>query len=299
MRVLNDADVAEVPAAEVVSAARNALLKLGNAELIAPPRIQTNVGAIQYVFTVGGVVNGCSGFRVYRAGEPAGDQLVVVWNASGILAGLVIGDELGARRTGALGAVAADVLARPDANMVAVVGTGHQAWTQLWALQAVRKLKRVFVYSPSRQHREDFAARVHRDLRGIEEVLPTLDAGAAVREADIVILATRSTTPVIAAEDVRPGTHVTTIGPKTVDGHETPLELVEAAAVVACDSPAQAVAYGRPFFTGSAQLISLADVLLGKHHGRQHNEDITLYCSAGLAGSEVVIAERMLVDSRP
>ncbi len=164
MRVLNDDDVRAAPASMVVAAAREALLQAARGELDAPPRVRTELGSLDYVFTAGALADGSSGFRAYRAGQPAGDQLVAVWDADGALTGLVVGEELGARRTGALGAVAGDALARPDAHTVGLVGTGRQAWAQLWALAAVRDLRQVRVYSPSEQHREDFAARARSEL---------------------------------------------------------------------------------------------------------------------------------------
>lgn len=295
MKVVTDDDVRKVPATVMVGGAREALLQFGRAEMLAPPRARTELGSIDYVYTAGALADGTSGFRAYRAGQPAGDQIVAVWEPSGRLSGLVVGDELGARRTGAIGAVATDVLARPDADHVAVIGAGAQAWTQIWALASIRSLDKVSVHSRSRQHREDFAARVSAELGLNAEAVA--DPGAALRVADIIVLATRSTTPVIDMADVAPGTHVTTVGPKSQFGHEAPLGLVEASALITCDAPAQAAAYPEPFFTGSTPLVSLAEVLLGTAPGRQNTEDITLHCSVGLAGSEVLIARKILDSS--
>jgi len=292
MRVLTDNDVRGAPAAVVVDAAREALIQAGRGELTGPPRARIELGDVDYVYTAGALADGTSGFRVYRAGHPAGDQLVAVWAADGHLAGLVVGEELGVRRTGALGAVAADVLARPDATTVAVVGSGGQAWSQLWALTVVRDITQVRVFSPNTSHRQVFAARARAELHLAASAVD--DAASAVREADIIILATRSSTPVISAADVADGTHLTTVGPKFRSGHETPAELVAAAAIVTCDSPQQAAAYPEPFFTGSAPLVSLSDVLLGAILGRQHRCDITVHCSVGLAGSEVLLAHSLL-----
>lgn len=292
MQVLNDDDVRAAPASIAVAAAREALIQAGHGQLVAPPRIHSELGSLDYVFTAGALADGSSGFRAYRAGQPAGDQLVAVWDADGTLAGLVVGDELGARRTGALGAVAVDVLAQPDAHTIGLVGAGRQAWTQLWTVAAVRDLTQVRVYSPSEQHREAFAVRARAELGLVATA--TNDAAAAVHDAEIIVLATKSTEPVIDAADVMIGAHVTTVGPKFRDGHEAPLELLTAAAVLTCDSPEQAAAYPEPFFTGSSPLVSLADVLLGLAPGRRNRDDITMHCSVGLAGSEVLLAQRLL-----
>jgi ornithine cyclodeaminase/alanine dehydrogenase-like protein (mu-crystallin family) len=292
MRILTDRDVAQVSPAAAVDAAREALRQFGVGESAAPARVRSSLGDLGYVFTVGALADGTSGFRVYRTGQPAGDQVTVVWDPAGRIAGFVVGEELGARRTGALGGVAADLLARPDASRVAVIGAGVQAWTQLWALTGVRRLDLVRVFSPTAANRERFAARASSELGLTAEVAG--DPAAALRDADLVVLATRSTTPVIDARDVPAGAHVATVGPKLAGGHETPLELVAAAAVVACDSPQQATAYPEPFFTQPEALVSLSEVLLGRAPGRRSPEDITLYCSVGLAGSEVLLAQRLL-----
>jgi ornithine cyclodeaminase/alanine dehydrogenase-like protein (mu-crystallin family) len=290
VQVLTDEDVARLSAAEMVEAARAALLQFGAGSLTAPPRVRASLGPVDYVFTAGALADGTSGFRCYRAGQPSGDQLTAVWEPSGRLRGVVVGDELGARRTGALGAVAADVLARADATTVGLIGSGVQAWTQLWALTAVRDVRRVSVYSRDPYRRRAFAERAGREL-GLD-AYEADRPGAAV--GDITVLATRSTTPVLDAADVPPGTHVTTVGPKSAGGHEAPLELVARASVVTCDSPEQAAAYPAPFFMPPADLVSLAAVLCGDAHGRRSVHDITLHCSVGLAGSEVAIAQRLL-----
>jgi alanine dehydrogenase len=199
--------------------------------------------------------------------------------------------ELGAARTGALGAAAVEALARSDAEVVGVVGSGRQAWTQLWAATAVRRIAAVRVFSPTEAHREGFAERARAELR--LEVSAVAGPREAVDGADVVILATRSETPVIEAGWVDAGAHVNTVGPKAAGACETPPGLAEAAAVLVSDSPAQAAAYGAPFFTSRA-LTHLGAVIAGDAPGRGSESDITLYASTGLAGSEVVIARRLL-----
>jgi ornithine cyclodeaminase len=290
LRVATDEDVRSLPAAAAVQAIREVLAL--RADLLAPPRIRAELGEFDFVFTAGRLPGGASGFRVYRAGRPAGDQFTAVWAPDGRLRGIVVGDELGARRTGALGGLAADVLARPEAATVGVVGSGAQAWTQLWAINAIRDLRSLTVFSPNREHREAFALGAATQF-GLEARAAD-SAAEAVAGADIVVLATTSRSPVIEAGEVAPGTHVTSLGPKSADGHEVPLELVAQAAIVSCDSPAQAHAYPEPVFTGDRELVDLADLVRGSVPGREREDAITLYCSVGLAGTEVALAERVL-----
>jgi ornithine cyclodeaminase len=171
---------------------------------------------------------------------------------------LVCGDELGARPTGAIGAVAVDAAARPGAIRLGLVGAGTQAWTQLWAVRAVRPVTSVTVAARRPERAAAFAKRAADEL-GLT-VRAVTDVRDAVRDQDVVIVATYSVTPVFEADWIAPGTHVTTLGPKSVTRHEVPAALAGRADVILTDSPAQLVAYPEPF------------------------------CSVGLAGTEVAIA---------
>ena len=288
--VATDEDVRRVPAAAAVQTMREVLAL--RQELVAPPRVRAELGDFDFVYTAGQLPSGSSGFRAYRAGHPAGDQMTAVWAADGRLRGLVIGDQLGARRTGALGGVAVDLLARPEAATLAVVGTGVQAWTQLWAISAVRDLRSLTVFSPTAEHREAFALGAATQF-GLQ-ARATDSAAEAVAGADIVVLATTSRSAVIEADDIAPGTHVTSLGPKSVEAHEAPRELVTKASVVACDSPDQAHASPVPFFTGDTELVDLADLVKAGAPAQRREAEITLFCSVGLAGTEVALAERVL-----
>jgi alanine dehydrogenase len=292
VKVLLDADVrSRLDAAEAVRAARRALVDSYRGRLASPPRLRAELGEHGLVFTAGGYVDGPVGFRVYGLWPGDSDQAVLVWDGTGRLSGCVVGNELGARRTGALGGAAVDALARPDSATVGIVGSGVQAWTQIWAIAAVRTPSSVRIFSPTPENREAFARRAEAELGLSAAACDT--AQDAVADADIVVLATRSERPVIEAAWIRRGAHVTTVGPKLASAHETPTELADAAVLVVTDSPEQAAGYGEPFFT-SRPLTHLGAVLAGQAAGRVGDQDITLYCSTGLAGSEVVVAETLL-----
>ena len=292
MKVLFDSDVrTNLDAADAVRAARRALVDAYRGVLAAPPRLHADLGERGLMFTAGGYAEGPVGFRVYGLWPGDSDQAVLVWDGNGRLAGCVVGSEIGARRTGALGGAAVDALARANAATLGIVGSGVQAWTQLWAISAVRGLVEVRVFSPTHENREAFARRAEAEL-GLSAAACD-SAEEAVADSDLVVLATRSERPVIEAGWIRPGTHVNTVGPKLASAHETPPELAEAASAVVTDSPEQAAGYGKPFFTPRA-LTHLGGVLTGDSPDRTSDEDITLYCSTGLAGSEVVLAETLL-----
>lgn len=282
VRRLLDADTA-------VRAVRSAVLAHHEGTLSAPPRVRADVGPGHLVFTAGHLsAQHLFGFRAYDTFAGA-EQLVAVWGSEdGALRALVHGGELGARRTGAIGAVAADVLAPPGPVRVAVVGAGTQAWTQLWAIRAVRPVDEAVVVSRRPARAESFALRAAEELGVRARTAATVEE--AVRGREVVITATDSSVPVLRAEWIALGAHVATVGPKTTARHEVPAELADRAALIVTDSPAQAHAYPEPHVFGTRPMSGLGAVLAGEAPGRTTPDQVTVFCSVGLAGTEVAVA---------
>src|SRR5260370_1445785 len=143
--VLHDGDVlAWMTAADAVRWAGEAVDAHHRGELVAPPRIHADFGDGRLVFTTGRLRGSWFGYRSYDTfpADPGAQVVVVHDETSGQVRAVAVGNELGPRRTGAIGAVAADALAPPGAGIAAVIGAGTQAYTQLWALAAVRELAR-------------------------------------------------------------------------------------------------------------------------------------------------------------
>ena len=298
MLILDDADVRRLlDPAMAIAAVRGSLIAHHAGVLTAPPRLRASLGDGDLMFTVGRLAGTGYGFRVYGTmPSDHDDQITVVYDdATGRIDGAITGDFLGAARTGAIGAVAVDVLARPDAGTLGLIGSGRQAWTQVWAIRAVRSLREVRVYGRDPARREAFARRVRAELS-----LPAVsvaDPETAVAGADIVLLATSSRSPVIEANWVAAGTHVTTLGPKQAGAHECPAGLAERAGLILTDSLAQLDAYPGPFFlVGPARdrMGALGAAAAGAGPARQSADDITLFCSVGLAGTEIAVAAALL-----
>jgi len=306
MIVLGDEQLAAMPAmALAIEAVEEALAAKAAGLLIAPPRHAVPfAGAGSLVFTVGGSMGerALAGFRAYEtfAGSRQ-DQVVAVWSiATGRLEGVVVGEQLGVIRTGAIGGIAIRRMSSGSAANVAVIGSGLQARTQLEAASIVRPLRQVRVFSRSSERCHAFAAGMEARLK--LRVLPESSAREAVADADIVICATDSRAPVIEAAWLKPGAHVNSVGPKTVDGHELDLDIALKAAMVATDSIEQTTAYDSPFFLSKAAVaVPLADLsaLAGNSSVRPVGEDeTTLFCSAGLAGTEVFVAAKLIAAYR-
>jgi alanine dehydrogenase len=289
--LLGDDDVrARIDAATAVRTVRAAILAGQDGSLHAPPRVRADLGGRHLVFTAGRLgVPGVLGFRAYLTRGDADQQLVAVWGARhGELRALVHGTELGVRRTGAVGAVAVDALAAQGPVTLGVVGAGAQAWAQLWAVRTVREPADVRVASRRPERAEVFAARARDELGVAARAVPRVED--AVRARDVVIVATDSRVPVVESEWIDPGTHVTTLGPKTVSRHELPAGLAARASAIVTDSLAQAAGYAEPHALPVERMVDLGAVLTGTAPGRTAPDEITLFSPVGLAGTEVALA---------
>ena len=131
MRILLDQDVTRVlTMADAVAAMRGVLRARADGHLVSPPRDGFTAGVVGLRWTPG-ALHGQVGLRLYMTGVSRGDQLTALWRADGTLRALAIGPTLGHLRTGAIGGVAPDVMARPDARVLGIIGFGAQGWMQL------------------------------------------------------------------------------------------------------------------------------------------------------------------------
>lgn len=299
MQVLDDAAVRRrLQPGMAIAAVRACLEAERSGGLIAPARVRASLGDGDIIFTAGRVPGTGYGFRVYDT-RPTGadDQLTVVYDEStGQITGAVAGAFLGGARTGAIGAVAADLLADPAATTLGLIGTGRQAYFQLWAIRDVRTLREVRVYGRDPARCSAFAQQARAEL-GVPATA-VADPRDAVIGAGLVVLATTSGQPVIESEWVRAGAHVTTLGPKQAGAHECPVDLAGRAGAIVTDSLAQVDAYPHPFFLAGTEardrMRSLASCLAGPGATRRAPDDVSLFCSVGLAGTEVAVAAVLL-----
>jgi alanine dehydrogenase len=285
----------------VVKTMRMACRERAHGSLYAPPRWHLDVPDGSLVLTAGAAMGvGTMGFRAYETlGRGAGHEgLVAVWNAeAGYFDGCIIGNRVGLLRTAGINGVATDALARADASTLAVLGTGPQARQGARAVCAVRDIDAVRVFSPTPDHRETFAERMPEKLGlDADAVVAHDDPEPVVRGADIVYCATDSERPVLEPGWLDAGAHVHTLGPKWADGYELPPAVFDRADVLATDSLDQVAAYededGFVVEDWDARLVELGDLVVD---GPARDPDaLTVFCSVGLAGTEVVLADRYL-----
>ncbi len=191
-------------------------------------------------------------------------------------------------RTGLAGAVAADVLARPDAFRVALIGAGAQGKWQLRSLALVRQLSQVLVYDIVAERAEAFACAMDAELPFAVRAAPSL--AEATKDAEIIVTATWSREPFLLPYMVRLGTHITTLGPDEPGKCEVAAELLQQSLFI-CDDRDLAISMGTIESLGldeQAVHAELGEVIAGEKAGRSSAEQITIYDGVGLAFQDLV-----------
>lgn len=191
-------------------------------------------------------------------------------------------------RTAAVSAVATDRLAKADASVLAIIGSGVQARSHLEALRLVRRFEEVRVWSP--RHAEDFARR-------FDGVLATSSAEEAVRGADVVVTATTSKTPVLSGEWLSPGAHINAVGAARPDWRELDDEALRRSRVCV-DSREAAMKESGDVIAAGEIFAEVGEVVSGAKAGRQSDEEVTLFKSLGLAVEDMATAELVYRKAR-
>ena len=233
------------------------------------------------------------------------NKILVFSLDTGDLVGIVEDHLLQQIRVGAETAVVARKLARSDAGVVGLVGSGRQAATQLQGLAAVRPLRHVRVFSPTREHRQTFASRMSAELGVPVEAVGS--AREAVRGADLVVAATNSSEPVLHGDWLEPGMHVTSIvnSDKRLRRREvddevlrrcTPI-VISTREQVANDEPADIYEPLRAGVIDAAELLPMVE-LFGDHPGRLTDDQITLHKNNGMSIQFVAAAATALDGAR-
>lgn len=224
--------------------------------------------------------------------------VVTVDPTNGLPLGVLEGATLTALRTGAVSGAATDLLARPDAAVLAIIGAGAQGVTQAAAVCAVRPIRGIRVHDLSPESAASFKARLATwNAEAAERVTVAESAEAAVREADVICTATTSSIPVFRDEWLAPGAHVNGVGAFTPEMQELPAATVARARVVVDAVEAALHEAGdliKPLQSGliSAEHVSieLGHVAADPTIGRQNARQITLFKSVGNAIQDMIVA---------
>ncbi len=238
------------------------------------------------------------GFKAYTATRGGVRFLVYIHSAdTGQLLSIIEASRLGQLRTGAASGVATKYLAKNNAGVVGVYGTGYQAQGQVEAICEVMQVKRMQVYGRDQAKREDFCRRMS-EITGVE-IVPVSDPQAAAKGADVIVTITTSREPVFKGEWVEPGMHINAAGANNLLRREIDDDVVRKCTLLTADSVEQAkmecADLLQPVERGIInweQVRELGYIVAGLMPGRKTDDDVTLFESHGIAIWDVASATR-------
>ena len=276
----------DVPA--VLEALRAGFLQSSEIE---PLRIRTDLpGPGTATTLLPGLIPGIPAYTVkvnakFPGATPALRGVVCLHDLTdGTLLAVLDSSTITAWRTGLAAALATDALA--PAGTVGIIGTGAQAAMTLAGLATLRQVDRLVVYDVVPERASEFLAR--QGIPGVVVSSPREVAAAA----EVVVLATWSREPLLTAADVRPGSHLTTLGADEPGKVELSADLLTAARVIVDDRglAAQMGALGNVGLSADAAHATLTEVLTGAIAGRRSADEVTVYAPVGLPWQDLAIA---------
>jgi alanine dehydrogenase len=291
---------------DLIAAMEEALAQFSTGGVQQPLRTVLQVGAqpaffgVMPAFTTDPPALGTKLVTVFGSNAAAGlpthlATMVLLDPGTGELLAVMDGRYITEARTAAVSAVSVKQLARDDAGVLAIVGSGVQARSHLEALARVRPLTDIRVWSPSRERREQFV----RDMRSHvgAPLRATSSVDDAVRGANLIALVTSSREPVLRSGQVADGTHICAVGACRPDQREMDTALV-ARGRLYVDSRAGALAEAGdivlPIAEGALEPSTIAgelgEVLAGRATGRTSRTDLTIFKSLGMAVEDVAAA---------
>ena len=297
---------------ELVEAVASALADLSAGTAAMPPRIGVSGDRGGYLAVMPAYVPSARALTTKlvtlypgNAGSdlPTHQAVIVALDPSdGRVVAVMDGTEITAARTAAASALATRLLARDDARVLTVIGTGVQARSHLRAVPRVRAFHEIRIAGRDRAGAERLAAESSGYLTIPVTVVDSFEA--AVRGADVVCACTHSPDPVVRAAWISPGAHVNSVGVHPTGG-EVDADLVAMASRVAVESrgsalgafPAGANELSAAIRGGrirEADVVELGELIAGTRSGREGADEITLYKSVGVAVEDAAAAALVL-----
>ena len=320
IRILSAADVrAALPMPKAIDAMRHAYSQLSADKAIAPPRqhISTDKGVtlIMPAYLPGRSEN-VKQRQIVPMQAQFGIKVVSVYDdnpslnlpritatalvldpATGSPIAFMDGASLTAIRTGAGGGVAADLLARKDAKTVGLFGAGVQARAQLQAVMAIRDITSVNLISRTQASAQQFAAEIS-EWTDAPEVNLVSTPRQVVTDADIVLCATTSGTPLFDGNDLQPGTHITAVGTFVPEKREVDTTTIQRANRIVVDSREACLEEAGDLIIPNAQIdAEIGEIVNGDKLGRQSEDEITFFKSVGVAVQDAVAGAAVLAEA--
>jgi len=300
---LSESDVrAVLSPAELIDAMESALAALSAGRVVQPVRTAFEIGdrtffALMPAFDREHAILGAKLVSVVPAniakGIPTHLAAISLFDTvTGELTAVMDGRYITEVRTAAASAVSVRHMARADASVLAILGSGVQARSHLEALPLVRSFTEIRAWSPTPDHLQRLVADARIPVHA------TRSAEEAVRGADVVVLATNSVTPAIENAWVGPGTHVIAMGACRPTQQEVDPALVARAYLVVDSRDAAlqesgdiAIPIRQGVFTADHVRAELGEIVTGRKPGRSGPDQVTLFKSLGQAIEDLVAAD--------
>lgn len=307
IRILSAADVrAALPMPQAIDAMQHAYSQLSAGKAIAPPRqhISTDKGVtlIMPAYLPEGSEFGIKIVSVYDNNPdlnlPRITATVLALDpATGVPKAFMDGASLTAIRTGAGGGVAADLLARQDAKTVGLFGAGVQARSQLQAVMAVRDITRVNLISRTQISAQQLATEIS-EWTDAPEVNLVSTPQQVIEDADIVLCATTSATPLFDGHALQSGTHITAVGTFVPEKREVDTTTIRRAHRIVVDSREACLEEAGDLIIPNAEIdAEIGEIINGDKLGRQSDDEITFFKSVGVAVQDAVAASVVLAEA--
>jgi alanine dehydrogenase len=287
---------------DLIEAMQQALVEFSAGRVQQPVRTVLEFGAQKSIFGLmpsyvpslpalgAKLVTVCAGNA--KRGLGTHQAVIVLFNPeTGVAEAILDGRYITEARTAAVSAVSARQLARKDARVLGILGSGVQARSHFEALRLIRQFSEVRVWSPNRDRLQQFA--VETGAQAMQS------AEAVVRGADVVVAVTASPTPVIQSEWVGDGAHVIAVGACLPTHRELDPVLVQRSRLVV-DSRAAALKEAGDVMMGISEGRWTAAHIaaeLGDLPTRQNDHEITVFKSLGLAVEDIFAAHMVLTNT--
>ena len=307
IRILSASDVrAALPMPKAIDAMRHAYSQLSAGKATAPPRqhLSTDKG-ITLIMPAHLPERSEFGIKVVSVyddnpnlGLPRISATVLVLDpTTGTPKAFMDGASLTAIRTGAGGGVAADLLARKNAKKVGLFGAGVQARAQLQAVMAVRNITSVNLISRTQTSAQQLAAEIS-EWTDAPEVNLVSTPRQVVENADIVLCATTSATPLFDGSTLQPGTHITAVGTFIPEKREVDTITIRRAHRIVVDSREACLEEAGDLIIPNAAIdAEIGEIVNGDKPGRQSDDEITFFKSVGVAVQDAVAGSVVLAEA--
>jgi len=223
--------------------------------------------------------------------------VLLIDNVTGEILSIMDGAFITALRTGAASGLATKYLSRKDSRKLAIFGCGSQGRTQLEAVNAVRKLEKIWIFDKSQVHAESFIEEMNDKTKANIEFTCNL---SVLKDVDIICTATNSEGPLFYKKHLKKGTHINAIGSFKPDMQELDPEIINSSRVYFDDQEACLNESGDfvkaikdPKIFNENIIGEIGEYVLNRIEGRTSSKDITIFKSVGTAIQDFVVANRI------